>query len=117
LLIRPKPALGFVAGALAGMLMSSLFAWLTLVLTTNQVATGLALSIFGAGLSAFIGQSFVGQSLPAGAHGIPFLSELPFLGKALFDQHWAVYFSLLLCARHHLVLISHPRRAGVARSR
>jgi simple sugar transport system permease protein len=56
------PALGFVAGALAGMLMSSLFAWLTLVLTTNQVATGLALSIFGAGLSAFIGQSFVGQS-------------------------------------------------------
>jgi simple sugar transport system permease protein len=51
------PALGFVAGALAGMLMSSLFAWLTLVLTTNQVATGLALSIFGAGLSAFIGQS------------------------------------------------------------
>jgi simple sugar transport system permease protein len=47
--------------------MSSLFAWLTLVLTTNQVATGLALSIFGAGLSAFIGQSFVGQSLPARA--------------------------------------------------
>ncbi|MBC3810034.1 MULTISPECIES: ABC transporter permease [Undibacterium] len=105
------PALGFVAGALAGMLMSSLFAWLTLVLTTNQVATGLALSIFGAGLSAFIGQSFVGQSLPAGAHGIPFLSELPFLGKALFDQHWAVYFSLLLCAG--IIWFLYRTRAGL----
>jgi simple sugar transport system permease protein len=105
------PALGFVAGALAGMLMSSLFAWLTLVLTTNQVATGLALSIFGAGLSAFIGQSFVGQSLPAGAHGIPFLSELPFLGKALFDQHWAVYFSLLLCIG--IIWFLYRTRAGL----
>jgi simple sugar transport system permease protein len=105
------PALGFVAGALAGMLMSSLFAWLTLVLTTNQVATGLALSIFGAGLSAFIGQSFVGQSLPAGAHGIPFLSELPFLGKALFDQHWAVYFSLLLCVG--IIWFLYRTRAGL----
>ncbi|MBK1888618.1 ABC transporter permease [Undibacterium sp. 14-3-2] len=105
------PALGFVAGALAGMLMSSLFAWLTLVLTTNQVATGLALSIFGAGLSAFIGQSFVGQSLPAGAHDIPFLSELPFLGKALFDQHWAVYFSLLLCVG--IIWFLYRTRAGL----
>jgi simple sugar transport system permease protein len=105
------PALGFVAGALAGMLMSSLFAWLTLVLTTNQVTTGLALSIFGAGLSAFIGQSFVGQSLPAGAHGIPFLSELPFLGKALFDQHWAVYFSLLLCVG--IIWFLYRTRAGL----
>ncbi|MEB0140567.1 MULTISPECIES: ABC transporter permease [unclassified Undibacterium] len=92
------PALGFLAGAVSGMLMASLFAWLTLVLATNQVATGLALSIFGAGLSAFIGQAFVGQSLPAGKHGIPYLQDLPFFGKALFDQHSAVYFSLLLCA-------------------
>lgn len=91
------PWLGFVAGAVAGMLMATLFAWLTLVLATNQVATGLALSIFGGGLSAFIGQSFVGQSLPGGGHGIPYLSDIPFLGKALFDQHGIVYFSLILC--------------------
>ncbi|MFX5494409.1 ABC transporter permease, partial [Acinetobacter baumannii] len=47
-----SPLLGFVAGALAGMAMATLFAWLALVLATNQVATGLALSIFGTGLSA-----------------------------------------------------------------
>ena len=51
--------LGFAAGAICGMLLSTLFAWLALLLATNQVATGLALSIFGAGLSAFVGQHFV----------------------------------------------------------
>jgi ABC-type uncharacterized transport system permease subunit len=93
-----SPALGFIAGAGAGMLMATLFAALALALATNQVATGLALSIFGTGLSAFIGQSFVGQSLQGGSHGIPFLKEIPFFGTAFFDQHWAVYFSLMLCA-------------------
>lgn len=60
------PLLGFAAGAIAGMVMASLFAWLALVLVTNQVATGLALSIFGTGLSAFMGQRFVGMSLQIG---------------------------------------------------
>jgi len=105
------PALGFLAGAVAGMLMASLFAWLALVLATNQVATGLALSIFGAGLSAFIGQSFVGQSLAPGSHGIPLLAEIPFFGKALFDQHWAVYFSLALCAG--IIWFLYRTRAGL----
>lgn len=105
------PWLGFVAAALAGMIMASLFAWLTLVLATNQVATGLALSIFGTGLSAFIGQRFVGQSLPAGNHGIPLLRDLPFVGKALFDQHWVVYLSLLLCAA--IIYFLYRSRAGL----
>lgn len=91
------PLLGFAAGAIAGMVMAALFAWLALVLVTNQVATGLALSIFGTGLSAFMGQRFVGMSLPAQAHGIPGLESIPFVGPALFAQHWMVYFSLLLC--------------------
>ncbi|WP_197330351.1 ABC transporter permease [Ralstonia syzygii] len=91
------PLLGFAAGALAGMVMATLFAWLALVLVTNQVATGLALSIFGTGLSAFMGQRFVGMSLPAQAYGIPGLKSLPFVGPALFGHHWMVYFSLLLC--------------------
>lgn len=106
-----NPWLGFAAGAVAGMLMATLFAWLALSLATNQVATGLALSIFGTGLSAFIGQSFVGQSLPAGSHGIPLLNQLPFVGKALFDQHLAVYFSLLLCAG--LIWFLYRSRAGL----
>ena len=91
------PLLGFAAGAIAGMVMAALFAWLALVLVTNQVATGLALSIFGTGLSAFMGQRFVGMSLPAQAHGIPGLESIPFVGSALFAHHWMVYFSLLLC--------------------
>ena len=105
------PALGFLAGAVAGMLMASLFAWLALVLATNQVAPGLALSIFGAGLSAFIGQAFVGQSLTPGSHGIPGLVDLPFVGKAFFDQHWAVYFSLALCGG--IIWFLYRTRAGL----
>ncbi|MBI3283563.1 MAG: ABC transporter permease [Burkholderiales bacterium] len=93
-----SPLLGFAAGAVAGMLMASLFAWLALVLATNQVATGLALSIFGGGLSAFIGQSFVGQALAGGAHGVPYLAQIPFFGTALFRQHPVVYCGLALCA-------------------
>lgn len=105
------PELGFLAGAMAGMLMASVFAWFVLVLATNQVATGLALSIFGSGLSAFIGQSFVGQSLVAGSHGIPGLANLPFVGKALFDQHWMVYLSLLLCGA--LIWFLYRTRSGL----
>lgn len=105
------PLLGMMAGAVAGMVMASLFAWFVLVLASNQVATGLALSIFGAGLSAFMGQSLVGQSLPGSAHGIPFLSEIPFFGAALFDQHWLVYGSWLLCAG--LVWFLYRSRAGL----
>ena len=92
-----QPLLGFLAGAVAGMLMASLFSWLALVLATNQVATGLALSIFGTGLSAFMGQRFVGHAMPAQAKAVPGLANLPFVGPAFFQHHWMVYFSLLLC--------------------
>ena len=92
-----SPLLGFVAGAAAGMLMATLFSWLALVLATNQVATGLALSIFGTGLSAFMAQRFVGYAMPARASAIPGLADIPFVGPAFFQHHWMVYFSLLLC--------------------
>ena len=89
--------LGFLAGAAAGAVMALLFAALTLGLLTNQYATGLALALFGAGLSAFLGQSLQGESLAArGADGIPGLRDLPLIGPALFSQHWLVYFALLL---------------------
>ncbi|MDB5766265.1 MAG: putative transrane transporter protein [Collimonas fungivorans] len=93
-----SPMLGFLAGALSGVLMAALFSWLALVLATNQVATGLALSIFGAGLSAFIGQRFVGLALPSQTLAIPVLKDIPFIGQALFQQHWMSYLALLLCA-------------------
>ena len=92
-----SPLLGFIAGVLCGMLMASLFAWLALTLATNQVATGLALSIFGIGLSAFVGQRFVGLALPSQANTVPWLADLPFVGTALFHQHWMSYLALVLC--------------------
>jgi len=90
-------ALGFLAGAAAGMAMAAFFAWLTVWLGSNQVATGLALSLFGVGASAYLGIAYVGESLQAGQFGIPLLEDIPFLGTALFRQHPMVYFSLLLC--------------------
>jgi ABC-type uncharacterized transport system permease subunit len=90
-------ALGFIAGTAAGAAMAVLFAALTLGLLTNQYATGLALALFGAGLSAFLGQPLQGESLPPrGTDGIAGLREIPVLGPALFAQHWLVYLSLLL---------------------
>ena len=93
-----SPLLGFFAGAICGMLMATLFSWLALILATNQVATGLALSIFSTGLSAFIGQRFVGLALPSQSSGIPGLNSIPFVGPAFFNQHWMSYVALLLCA-------------------
>ncbi len=87
--------LGVVAAALAGAAMALIFAVLTLTLLTNQVATGLALTIFGIGLSALIGAGYVGQPLkgPLPKLDIPGLSTLPVLGPILFHQDALVYFS------------------------
>ena len=90
-------AIGFVAGAAAGALLATLFGGLTVGLLTNQFATGLALALFGAGLSAFLGQPLQGVTLPTRAHdGIPVLADIPVIGPALFSQHWLVYGALVL---------------------
>ena len=79
--------------------MALLFALLAIGLLTNQFATGLALALFGAGLSAFIGLALQGDTLPLrGVDGVPLLRDVPFFGPALFAQHWLVYFSLALAA-------------------
>ena len=76
-----------------------MFAALTLGLAVNQVATGLALTIFGIGLSGLIGAGFVGQRIAPAPHlDIPLLTDLPFVGKILFGQDAFVYFSILLVA-------------------
>lgn len=103
--------LGFAAGALAGMAMAGFFAWLTVWLGANQVATGLALSLFGVGASAYIGIAYVGESLQAGKFGIPLLQDIPLLGPALFRQHPMVYFSLLLCGG--IIWFLNRSRAGL----
>jgi ABC-type uncharacterized transport system permease subunit len=88
--------LGFLAGAVASMLLSGFFAWMTVWLGTNQYATGLALSLFGAGASTYIGINYVGNSLANGKFGVPMLEDIPFVGVALFRQHPMVYLALLL---------------------
>lgn len=89
--------LGVVAGALAGMLLAALFALLTLGLQASQVASGLALTIFGIGLSALLGQSLVGIAFSGMPElHIPLLSELPVVGRLLFQHDVIVYGSFLL---------------------
>jgi general nucleoside transport system permease protein len=91
--------LALAAGMGAGAAMAGLFGLLVIGLNTNQVATGLALSLFGAGFSAFVGTGFVQAKLPdRPVFELPFLSELPFVGTAFFKQHPLVYGAVLLAA-------------------
>ena len=94
-----NPAVGIVAAILAGAGMALLFAVLTLSLMANQVATGLALTIFGVGLSALIGRGYVGVPLPALPKlAIPGLSDLPAIGPLLFAHDALIYLSVALVA-------------------
>lgn len=89
--------LGYGAAIAAGIIVSLLFAVLTLSLQANQVATGLALALFGAGLSAFIGLPFVGTPIErVPMLEIPVLSDLPLFGALLFRYDAVVYLSILL---------------------
>lgn len=91
--------LGLLAALVAGMAMSLVFGFLVLTLQTNQVATGLALTLFGIGLSAFLGRDLVGQTVaPLAALSFPLLSDLPFVGPLLFRFDAVVYLSLAVVA-------------------
>ncbi len=92
-----SPYIGILAGIAAGALFSLLFGFLTLTLVTNQVATGLALTILGLGVSGMLGESFVGVpgvKLPNIV--FPVLSDIPFIGPILFRQDVIFYISIAL---------------------
>ncbi|MFV0334949.1 MAG: ABC transporter permease [Tropicimonas sp.] len=90
---------GFLAAALAGAALAMVFGLLTQFLLSNQVATGLALTLFGLGLSALIGQGYVGvRGLTVPPLHIPLLSDIPVLGPVLFRHDAMVYVSILLVA-------------------
>src|ERR1043165_7726276 len=90
-------AIGALCGILAGMALSAVFALVTLGLAANQVASGLALTILGVGLSGLIGASYVGQKIEGAASlSIPYLTELPLIGRVLFGENAFVYFSVAL---------------------
>lgn len=91
------PLLGMLAAIVAGALVSLIFAVLTQVLMANQVASGLALTLFGLGLSALVGQSYVGIVPPRTEKlNFGFLSDLPVVGRILFSHDILVYASLIL---------------------
>ena len=94
-----SPALGFLGRALGGAGLSLLFALLTQFALANQVASGLALTLFGLGLSALLGQGYVGIKPPPTARlDIPVLGDIPFLGPVLFSHDPMVYIGLALVA-------------------
>jgi general nucleoside transport system permease protein len=104
--------LGFVAGMAAGAVLAAIFGLLVIWLNTNQYATGLALSLFGAGFSAFAGIKYVQEKLPEQSQfPIPVLSDIPFVGVALFRQHPVVYIAMALTGG--LIWFLYRTRAGL----
>jgi general nucleoside transport system permease protein len=88
---------GSICGIIAGTLMSLIFAAMALGLAVNQVASGLALTIFGIGLSGLIGAGFVGERITPAPHlYIPGLTTIPLVGRIVFGEDGFVYFSLAL---------------------
>lgn len=107
---------GILAGIVGGMLMAALFGFLTLTLQSSQVATGLALTIFGIGVSALIGQPLVGVAYDGlQAVHVPLLSDIPLLGRLLFSHDVFVYGSFALVAAVAWFL-NHSRAGLVLRS-
>ena len=94
-----SPFLGFLAACAGGAALSFLFAILTQLALANQVASGLALTLFGLGLSSLMGQGYVGLKPPASPKlDLPFISDIPFFGTVLFSHDAVVYFGFALVA-------------------
>jgi general nucleoside transport system permease protein len=111
-LLTGSITLGAICGIIAGTALSLIFAMMTLGLAVNQVASGLALTILGIGLSGLIGAGFVGQRITPAPHlHIPGLTEIPFVGRILFGEDAFVYLSLLLVIGVWLFL--YRTRAGL----
>jgi general nucleoside transport system permease protein len=96
-LMTGSPLIGIVAAIAAGMLLSLLFGFLTLTMVSNQVATGLALTLLGLGLAGMIGEGFVGQpGVKLEKINVPGLTSIPFVGPIVFGQDLLVYVSLAI---------------------
>ncbi|MDP9898048.1 ABC transporter permease [Variovorax ginsengisoli] len=103
---------GLLAGMAAGGVLAAIFGLLVIWLNTNQYATGLALSLFGTGFSAFVGTEYTKATLPAlTPFQIPFLGDLPVVGPALFRQHPLVY--LVIVFAFALIWFLYRTRAGL----
>lgn len=103
----PSPLLGFFLALLVGLLAGMVFAVATVYIRANQVLCGLALTLMGTGLAATIGKAYSGMPAPAtfAPIAIPYLSDIPLLGRALFTQNILVYliYIILPLALHYLM--------------
>ncbi len=91
-----SPWIGFLFSALGGVSLAFLFALVTQIFRANQVASGLALTLFGLGLSSLLGQSYTGiKPTEFPDMHIPYLSEIPVLGVVFFQHDPIIYFSIV----------------------
>ena len=89
--------LAVLAALMAGMVIASIFAFLTQFLLTNQVATGLALTLFGLGFAAFAGREYTEVTIDLiGPIYIPILSEIPYIGPSLFSLNPLIYLAFFM---------------------
>ena len=92
-----EPWIGVLAAAMAGVMLSCVHAFLSISLHANQVGSGLALTIFGTGLSGLLGKSFVGVPAKGFAPiAVPWLADVPLLGRMFFQHDPLVYVAYLL---------------------
>ena len=111
-----EPLIGLAAAIVMGALASMIFGVLTLSLLSNQVATGLALTIFGTGLSALVGLDYVGKTIEQiRAIHLPILTDLPIVGRLLFGHDPFVYVSIALLGATHWFL-KHTRWGMILRA-
>ena len=103
---------GFASGIAAGALLAAVFGLLVIWLNTNQYATGLALTLFGGGFSAFVGTGYVQARIPERPNfAIPWLSDIPLVGPALFRHHPLVYQTVVLAIA--LIWFMYRTRSGL----
>lgn len=93
-----SPYFGLFAGLMAGVVLAGIFGFLTLTLMSNQVATGLAITIFGIGFSAYLGKPFTTMTIPStiGPWHVPVLSDIPLIGPAFFQLPPVAYLAFVL---------------------
>ena len=104
--------IGFAAGIAAGAVLAAVFGVLVIWLNTNQFATGLALTLFGTGFSAFVGTGYVQAKMPERGHyDIPGLADIPLIGPALFQHHPMVYLTVLIALG--LIWFMYRTRSGL----
>ncbi len=97
-----NPYMALIGASLAGSFAALIYGFLTITLRSNQVVSGLSLTIFGTGLSSFLGTNFVGKKMPAQVIDffkpveIPLISKIPIIGEVLFNQDIYVYLSYII---------------------